>query len=37
MARVQEKKCISCGRLFTTTTNARKCSSCKRESQRRSK
>ena len=31
---VKEKKCYSCGRMFTTTINARKCSNCKYEVQR---
>lgn len=30
-----EKRCYSCGRSFTTSTNARKCSNCKYESQRK--
>jgi len=31
---MKEKKCYECGRKFTTTTDARKCSNCKQEVQR---
>ena len=32
--KIKTKKCFSCGRMFRTTTNARKCSNCKMEYQR---